>query len=172
MTKTTPASTTVRFRYIDPATDQEYVGEAAISTQHFNEEYEGGETHQDASILNVWHVDDLGNCTRVNRMERWFEIHLEAAAIEQHNYPPAMPVQLPADWDEDGLVIVTKVTAVMNITTKHPLPSCAPGSSEKIQSVTPLHIVGENSYVVSTTCPPSEAIAELRKMAGYLQAQA
>ena len=158
-------SKTVAFRYIDPVTDQEYVGEARISWQGFNEDYEGGQSVRIVDLINVWHVDDLGNCTIQRDMAHWFEIQLEAAAEQHYLYPPAKPVLLPADWDEDNLVVVTKVQAVMNITTKFPLPSGAPGLSEKIDGITPLHIPGENAYVITTTCPPSEAIEAIRKMA-------
>lgn len=158
-------SETVAFRYIHPITDQEYVGQARISWQGFNEDYEGGESVRIVDLINVWHVDDLGGHTKQEKFERWFEIQLEAAAEFAYLYPPAKPVLLPADWDEENLVVVTKVQAVMNVTTKNPLPTSAPGFSEKIDSVVPLHIPGENAYVITTTCPPSEAIEAIRKMA-------
>lgn len=159
------ASETVAFRYIDPVTDQEYVGKAAISQNGFNEDYEGGVVYYEVSILDVWHVDDLGNCTIQRDIAEWLEVKLELAAEFAYLYPPAKPVLLPADWDESEMVLVTKIQSVINVTTKNPLPTSAPGFSEKIDCVVPLHIPGENSYIVTATCPPSEAIEAIRKMA-------
>lgn len=89
MTTTAPSTTTTRFRYIDDVEDIIYVGEAEI---------EDG----DVNFLSVWRhgltSEEVYPYTPtfpvvIRRM-------LEITAKEQAMCPPAVPVELPTDWQE------------------------------------------------------------------------
>lgn len=150
---------TSRFRYIDPETDIEYRGEAEISTD--NER--GGYAYQDARILKMWAIDFI-EVTEVypEHLPDSLILEIEAAAVQQYNTPPTLPIETPEDWE---MVKVEKITCVLNISTKNPLPTCAPAPGSKLESITPLHITGQNAYVITSTLPPSDAIAEIRRIA-------
>lgn len=169
LTKRASLPVASRFRYIDPSTDQEFVGEAEISEHGFNEEYEGYKTYQEATILNLWLIDGLANATKVDffDFERWFQVHLEAAAIEQHNNQTGDYIGLPTDWE---IVKVNAITCVLNVETAHPLPTGAPLIGSKLESVTPLHMPGKNAYVISSLLPPSDAVAEVMRLAKLVHA--
>ena len=164
MTHTKPHSTLSRFRYIDPQTDQEYRGEAVIYREGFNEEYEGGQSVYAADILRVWQVSGIeAPELHPADLQPLLRTKIEERALEQYHTPPPRRIDIPTDWDD--LVEVEKIQCVINVRTKRPIPSGAPGLAPGcIDSITPLHIQGENAYVVSSTAPPSDTISAIRRL--------
>lgn len=159
--KTTPAVS--RFRYVDPLTDIEYRGEAHITRRGFDEKYEGGSVYFDACIQRIWRID-LADCAEISlkTVPASLILDIEAVAIEQYINPPSQPIELPTDWE---VVKVERITCVLNVVTKNPLPAGLPTIGSALESVTPLHIPGQNAYVITSLLPPSDAIAAIRRMA-------
>lgn len=83
----TTAITTTRFRYTD-AEDNDYVGEAEFDNEGIN-------------ILSAWRFDSL--VSEIFPYEKNFpyalRLELEQAVRECAMCPPAVPIELPTDWD-------------------------------------------------------------------------
>lgn len=97
MTTTAPSTTTTRFRHID-ADDVIYVGTAEIT----EDTADFGEPTTDVAILECWRYDTT--VEEVSPYSKTFPTQLRKniiqAAFEQRMTPPAIPVELPTDWDE------------------------------------------------------------------------
>lgn len=90
-------TTYIRFRYIDSVTDDIYVGDAEIE--------------DDTAIITSAFRLNLTDNEEVFPYSTDFPVtlrrELEECAFECRTTPPAMPVELPSDWDEINVIGVT-----------------------------------------------------------------
>lgn len=103
-----------RFRYTHPDTDYQYVGEAQIECQTFNEDYEGGANAHAVQIWSCWEFGISVEDVAPGDLSPELIKALEETALHQYLNPPATPIELPSDWDEIE-VIDQKTTYTVKI---------------------------------------------------------